>query len=95
VNKYVLSILVYSGSYHTFLNATMLHRLDYKVTTVPRMTVKVANGDTVYFDKEARDFHWWIQGHTFKVDAKILDLAAYYLILGMDWLEQHRPMTCD
>jgi hypothetical protein len=29
------------------------------------------------------------------VDAKILDLAAYDLILGMDWLEQHRPMTCD
>jgi hypothetical protein len=29
------------------------------------------------------------------VDAKILDLAVYDLILGMDWLEQPRPMTCD
>jgi hypothetical protein len=48
-----------------------------------------------FSNKEAKDFQWWIQGHTFKVDAKILDLVTYDLILGMDWLEQHRPMTCD
>jgi predicted aspartyl protease len=95
VNNQVISILVDSGSSHTFLNESMLLRLACKVTTVPKMIVKVANGDIVFSDREVKDFHWWIQGHTFKVDAKILDLAAYDLILGMDWLEQHRPMTCD
>jgi hypothetical protein len=29
------------------------------------------------------------------VDARVLELAAYDLILGMDWLEHLRPMTCD
>jgi hypothetical protein len=95
VNNQVISILVDSESSHTFLNEAMLLRLACKVTAVPKMIVKVANGDIVFSDREVKDFHWWIQGHTFKVDAKILDLAAYDLILGMDWLEQHRPMTCD
>jgi hypothetical protein len=31
----------------------------------------------------------------FQVDAKVLDLAGYDLILGMDWLKQHSSMTCD
>jgi hypothetical protein len=29
------------------------------------------------------------------VDARVLELVAYDLILGMDWLERHNPMTCD
>jgi hypothetical protein len=28
-------------------------------------------------------------------DAKVLDMGAYDLVLGMDWLEQFRPMVCD
>jgi hypothetical protein len=31
----------------------------------------------------------------FQVDARVLDLAGYDLILGMDWLKQHSSMTCD
>lgn len=37
-------------------------------------------------------FSWLSQGHTFSVDAKVLDLSCYDLILGMEWLEQHSPM---
>jgi hypothetical protein len=42
-----------------------------------------------------KGLEWWIQGHTFQVDARVLDLAAYDQILDMDWLEQHSPMTHD
>ena len=38
---------------------------------------------------------WWVQGHTFTVDALVLPLGAYDMVLGMNWLEQFRPMTCD
>ncbi len=41
------------------------------------------------------DFEWWIQGHTFCHDMRILDLGGYDAILGMDWLTQHSPMTCN
>jgi hypothetical protein len=29
------------------------------------------------------------------VDARVLDITTYDLILGMDWLELYSPMTCD
>jgi hypothetical protein len=29
------------------------------------------------------------------VNAKVLDMGAYDLVLGMDWLEQFSPMVCD
>jgi hypothetical protein len=44
---------------------------------------------------EVRQFEWWIQGQTFHMDAKLLEIGAYDLVLGMDWLERFRPMTCD
>jgi hypothetical protein len=28
------------------------------------------------------------------VNAKILAMGAYDLVLGMDWMEMHRPMIC-
>jgi hypothetical protein len=59
------------------------------------MIVKVASGQTLISDQEVKNFEWWIQGFTFQVDARVLELATYDLILGMDWLEHHRPMTCD
>jgi hypothetical protein len=91
----VLSILIDSSSSHSFLNASMLHKVDCVVTTAACMKVKVANGQVVLSDREVKGFSWWIQGHTFQQDVRILELAAYNLILGMDWLELYNPMTCD
>jgi hypothetical protein len=31
---------------------------------------------------------WRIQGLTFKVNAKVIEMGAYDLVLGMDWLEK-------
>jgi hypothetical protein len=95
VNNQVLSILVDSGSSHTFLNSAMLTRVECNVVPTTCMPVRVANGQTVLSDKAIHGFEWWIHGLTFLVDARVLDIAAYDLILGMDWLELYRPMTCD
>lgn len=35
---------------------------------------------------------WHIQGHTFHFDNRILPLACYDMILGVDWLESVSPM---
>jgi hypothetical protein len=37
---------------------------------------------------EIRYFEWWTQCNTFQVDAKVINIGAYDLLLGMDWLEQ-------
>jgi cellulose biosynthesis protein BcsQ len=56
VDNQVLSILVDSGSSHTFLNASMLGQLDYLVT--PVMRVRVTNGQTVWSNQEVKGFKW-------------------------------------
>lgn len=82
-----------SGSSHTFLNASMLERITNPATPITPMRVQVANGGTMW--AEVNGLEWWIQGHTFTTNARVIELAAYDLILGMDWLEQFSPMTCD
>jgi hypothetical protein len=49
----------------------------------------------LYCSAQVKGFEWWVQGHTFRTDAKIIDTGAYDLVLGTDWLEQFSPMTCD
>jgi hypothetical protein len=29
------------------------------------------------------------------MDVMVIDMGAYDLVLGMDWLELYRPMVCD
>jgi hypothetical protein len=88
-------ILVNSGRSHTFLNSAIANKLQVEVTSLPPMSVKVANGASLACSGEVKWFEWWVQGHTFSMDAKIIDMGAYDLVLGMDWLEQFSPMTCN
>jgi hypothetical protein len=30
-----------------------------------------------------------------QMDAKIIEMGAYDLVLDMDWLEKYMPMECD
>lgn len=39
--------------------------------------------------------HWWIQGHTFISDARVLPLRCYDMIVGEDWLEAVSPVWVD
>lgn len=73
----------------------MVDRIAATRTSISPLSVKVANGQIFQCNEEIKDLKWWIQGHTFSTDAKIIPLGAYDFILGMDWLEQHNPMTCD
>jgi hypothetical protein len=77
-----------------FLNSSLAHKLQLTATPLACMSVKVANGVVLSCTSEVKSFEWWIQGHTFHMDAKVLDMGAYDLVLGMDWLEQFSPMNC-
>jgi hypothetical protein len=94
VQNQVLIILVDSCSSHTFLNSSLAHKLQLTATPLSHMVVEVANGVVLSCTSEVKGFKWWIQGHTFHIDAKVLDMGAYDLVLSMDWLEQFSPMNC-
>jgi hypothetical protein len=38
---------------------------------------------------------WWLQGHTFAHDMRVLPLGGYDSILDMDWLEKQGLMNCN
>jgi hypothetical protein len=95
VKNQTLVILLDSGSSHTFLNKALAQKLQLAISPTAPMAVKVANGASLSCSLEVRQFEWWIQGHAFQLDAKLLEIGAYDLVLGMDWLERFRPMMCD
>jgi hypothetical protein len=95
VHSQALVILVDSGSSHTFLNLAIVDKLQLQTTSVHVMNIRVANGSRLSCTADVKHFKWWIHGHTFQVDAKVINMGAYDLVLGTDRLEKFRPMTCD
>lgn len=63
----------------------MVHNLGLKPKQVPPMPVKVANGEVLSCTAELQGFSWWIQGHTFRHDMKVLALGGYDAYLWIDW----------
>lgn len=82
------------GSSHSFISASFAERIAATTTAIPAVEVRVANGERLVCDKLAPDVKWWLQGQTFTIDMRLLELGAYDGVLGMDWLEQFSPMTC-
>lgn len=92
VGNQVMLILVDSGS-SSFINANMVERIQFEVTEVPPLPMKVANGQYMYTTKMLPTLSWWSHGATFTTPMHVLDLGGYDAILGMDWLQLHSPMT--
>jgi hypothetical protein len=95
IGNQVLSVLVDSGSSNTFINSAMTVTISYTSQPASALRVKVAIGQVILSTAEIKGIEWWIQVHTFCTDARVLDIGAYDMILGMDWLEMHSPMQCD
>lgn len=89
----VMLLLVDSGSTHNFISASFPQRIAAKPDQMPPVEVRVANGDRFICDKIVSGVQWWLQGHTFTTNMRLLELGAYDGVLGMDWLEQFSPMT--
>lgn len=86
-------MLVDSGSSHTFVSSQFLASIGvHALPTTPRQ-VQLANGETLITDHYVPQLTWWIQGHSFCADMKVIDMVAYDVILGFDWLTAHSPIT--
>jgi len=59
------------------------------------MSVRVGNGDLVQCSTILPGVVWDIQQYQFTHDLRVLPLASYDIILGMDWLQLFSPMKVD
>jgi len=87
-----LSILVDSGSSHTFLSSSLAQSLSGIQELHPTVSVQVANGAMLQCTSHIPAAVWSVQGCTFTNDLKLLPLSSFDMILGLDWLASFSPM---
>jgi hypothetical protein len=88
-------ILLDSGSSHTFVSASFAARLQGQTSFSPSIQVKIADGQFLSCSTEFKHLEWSMQQCTFQSCAKVIPLAQYDFILGMDWLSHFSPMEVD
>jgi predicted aspartyl protease len=88
-------ILVDSGSSSTFISASLVQKLACTTEPIEAATVIVANGATLPCNTRVPNVTWCTQGHSFTMEARVMDLKHYDMDLGIDWLEDHSPMWVD
>lgn len=88
-------ILVDSGSSASFISKRVASSLIGVLEQPVHVQVKVAGGAMLHCCSEILNCEWTTQGHVFFTNLKVLELNNYDMILGMDWLMQHSPMTVD
>lgn len=62
---------------------------------MPKVLVKIANGDKIPCSQQLLDVVWSSAGHQFVSTFKIFPLGSYDGIVGIDWLSKHSPMLVD
>ncbi|KAK3121575.1 hypothetical protein QOZ80_8BG0656540 [Eleusine coracana subsp. coracana] len=93
IQKTQVLMLIDSGSTHSFVSSSCAAQLTGVAVADKVLRVKIADGGVLKCDKEIKGRKWLIQGVEFCPDLKVLELGCYHVILGMDWLERHSPMT--
>jgi len=79
-----VSILVDSGSSNSFISAQLAQRLSGVSPLQHSITVQVAGGGTLSCSAVLSQAVWFVGDIAFQSDLRVLPLAAYDIIIGMD-----------
>lgn len=90
-----LLMLIDSGSTHSFMDETVGSKMVGVSPLRKPLSMQLADGGSLLCSHEIANCKWWMQGHSFSSNFRLLNLGGYDIILGMDWLEQFSPMQVD
>lgn len=88
----VVTILIYNGSTHSFVDNGIARELKLELTHVSLTTVAVADGQKLLVKAKCLKCDWAMQGHRFHFDLRVLELNDYDIILGMEWMKSCTPL---
>jgi predicted aspartyl protease len=88
-------ILIDSGSTHNFLDPSLLSKVHLPVATIPCLTVKIANGDSIQSFGKIDALTIRVQGHTITTTFYLIPLGGCDLVLGVEWLHTLGPVLWD
>ncbi|GJM96354.1 hypothetical protein PR202_ga13180 [Eleusine coracana subsp. coracana] len=84
-------MLIDLGSSYSFVSRSLAEKILGAACMSSTVRVQVANGDVLSCTHQFTKLPWAVNGYIFQSDFKVLNLSAYDVILGMDWLETHSP----
>jgi hypothetical protein len=80
------TVLVDTGSTHSFIGETAAQHAGMPVQTRPRLTATVANGERISCPGVLRQALIVIDGLEFRIDLYVMPLAGYDIVLGTNWM---------
>nr|XP_027090423.1 uncharacterized protein LOC113711457 [Coffea arabica] len=90
-----MSISVDGGSTHSFVTNAVAQICPASVQQIKPFRVWVANGQYLWCRKMIPKMTWEMQGRTFSHNMFVLNLEPYDMIVGVDWMAAHSPITFD
>jgi hypothetical protein len=87
-----LIALVDTGSTHSFINDSVVNRLQLKIEPRPGLTVKVTNGDRVTSAGVCSNLPLVIGDTEFSISYYTLPLDGFDIVLGVHWLSTLGPI---
>lgn len=95
VKKQKVSILIDSGSTHSFVDTKLVKHSGIKAEIVPTLVVSVAGGSKLVSDTACKNLDYNIQGSLFSSELRLFLLGGSDMVLGVDWLKNYNPVTFD
>lgn len=95
VGKQKLTILIDSGATHNFIDPNTVKRLGFQEECSTPLTVTVADGYRLLSGTICSNLGWNMQGHKLNGNLRVLPLGGYDIVLGVEWLKKHSPITFD
>ncbi|KAJ3684341.1 hypothetical protein LUZ61_013505 [Rhynchospora tenuis] len=90
-----IQILIDTGSTHSFINPSLIDSHIHCVSQTTPLLVRIANGEAMSTNTKCDKVQFSLQNHELSGEVRLLNIQGYDMILGMDWLSLHGPMTID
>lgn len=87
INGKMIVLLLDTGSTHNFMDYSALQKTQLPLTSQAQLSVKIANGQTLFSAGHCTNVSLQIQGNTYLSDFYILTLGWCDLVLGIEWLQ--------
>lgn len=90
-----LNILIDSGSTHSFIDGCLIKKLELVAEVDLPLMVTLADGSRQLVDSICKRVVYEIQCQKLLTDMRPFNLGGSDVILGVDWLKTHSPVTFD
>ncbi|KAJ0577105.1 putative retrotransposon gag domain, aspartic peptidase domain superfamily [Helianthus annuus] len=95
IGDHTIVVLVDGGSTHNFISQALVDKLGLTVVNDVNFEVVVANEDKLVCAGRVRNLSIKFSGYTVTTDLFVLPVAAYPIVLGIQWLKTLGPVKID